>query len=289
MQVATLIANRKEIDLSAEIIDEVKIALVSRCEIHEVKILSDLEAADIFFTGENAEDIIRTELGERQIDVIVQPAEKRQKKLLISDMDSTLIVNECIDEIADLINIKDKVAAITEKAMRGEYDFAESLIERVALLKGVDAKLLEQVYQEKIKFTDGAKELVSAMKANGAYAIVVSGGFTFFANKVRDELGCDEALANILEIEEGKLTGHVARPIIDAESKLKKMQEIMQQKNIHQDEVLAIGDGANDLPMLKASGLGVAFHAKDIVKAQAAAQLNYTSLRALIFTQGIVL
>jgi len=221
------------------------------------------------------------------IDIIIQPAAHARKKLLICDMDSTMITVECIDELADFVGKKAEVAAITERAMNGELDFASALTERVALLKGLPEATLQQCYDERVKMMPGAKALVQAMRNNGAHCVLVSGGFTFFTARVAQELGFHEHYANVLEIENSKLTGRVVLPILGKEAKLAQLEAQCKKLGIGKDDVLAIGDGANDLPMLLAAGLGVAYHAKPVVRAQAKAQINYCDLSALIYALGL--
>jgi len=220
------------------------------------------------------------------VDVVCQPRAGRRKKMLISDMDSTLIHQECIDEMADMLGIKPQVAEITEIAMRGEMDFAEALCARVALLEGLPENALQEVYDSRISLMEGAKILVSTMKAHGAYPLLVSGGFTFFTARVRDALGFAADEANILEIADGKLTGKVIFPILDKHSKLAALQNTCQKLGINLGDSLAVGDGANDLPMLLGAGLGVAYHAKPLVQQQARAVINYNDLSALLYLQG---
>ena len=219
-------------------------------------------------------------------DTIVQPYPTSPKKLLICDMDSTMITCECIDELADFVGKKSEVATITERAMNGELDFAAALTERVLLLKGLPESTLQHCYDERVKMTSGAKELVQTMRRNGIHCVLVSGGFTFFTARVATELGFHEHYANMLEIENGALTGRVILPILGKEAKLSQLETQCKKLGIGEDEVLAIGDGANDLPMLLAAGLGVAYHAKPVVRAQAKAQINHCDLSALVFLQG---
>lgn len=220
-------------------------------------------------------------------DFFVQPSANREKKLLISDMDSTMIEQECIDELADCVGLKAHVSAITERAMRGELDFASALRERVGLLKGLDEAALERTFEERITLMPGAKELVLTMTARGAHCVLVSGGFTFFTNRVARALGFHADEANILEIEAGKLSGIVREPILDKDSKRAALHRIAQEKNIPLAATLAIGDGANDLPMIKDAGLGIAYHAKPVVVEQAAAAIHFNDLTAVLFAQGI--
>ncbi|MCH2547879.1 MAG: phosphoserine phosphatase SerB [Alphaproteobacteria bacterium] len=228
---------------------------------------------------------LKTEL--EHVDAIFQPDDgNRRKKLLICDMDSTIIQQECIDELADEMGIKPHVAKITERAMRGELDFKMALRERVGLLKGLEVEALQRVYDNRIKFMPGAKELVATMHAHGAFCMLVSGGFTYFTGKVRDALGFDSDSANILEVADGKLSGVVVEPILDKEAKLFALKEAAYKHDTRLTQTLAIGDGANDLPMLQAAGLGIAYHAKPAVRLAAAACINHCDLRAALYAQG---
>lgn len=220
------------------------------------------------------------------IDLIIQPYPKPRYKLLISDMDSTMITCECIDELADFVGKKKEVAIITERAMNGELDFAEALTERVALLAGLPESTLQQCFDERVSPMAGAKELLAAHKANGGYSVLVSGGFTFFTSRVREMLGFDEDYSNTLEVVNGKLTGSVIPPILGKEAKLDTLHTTCKKLGISPEEVIAIGDGANDLPMLLAAGLGVAYHAKPSVQAQAKCRINYCDLSALRWVVG---
>lgn len=225
--------------------------------------------------------------GEAQVDAVLQPALGREKKLLISDMDSTLIHQECIDELADTLGLKAHVAAITERAMNGELDFKTALIERVALLKNLPEAALAAVFAQRITFMEGAKTLVATMKARGASAHLVSGGFTFFTSRVADVLGFDTHEANTLDIHNGALTGTVGEPILDKDSKRASLLAHAAKRQIPLYATLAVGDGANDLPMLLAAGLGVAYHAKPAVEAAAKASIRFNDLSALLYLQGI--
>ncbi len=204
--------------------------------------------------------------------------------LLVMDMDSTLIRCECIDEIADMLGIKPQVAAITERAMRGELDFRASLIERVQLLDGLDESALEQVWRERIRLTEGAQALIGELHRHGWKVGVVSGGFTWFTDRLKQQLGLDFARANALEIRDGKLTGRVLGEIVDGEAKRREMLHQAALHGIPRAQTVAIGDGANDLPMILAAGLGIAFHAKPAVVARAPAAIEEGGLdRALDF------
>lgn len=219
-------------------------------------------------------------------DRVTQATRHRQKKLLISDMDSTMIHQECIDELADYLGIKPKVAAITERAMNGELDFKDALRERVALLKGLPKDALQEVYTGRITAMEGAQTLVRTMKKHGAYCLLVSGGFTFFTQRVRMMLGFDEDQSNQLDWDGEALSGNVIEPILDKESKLQSLQLACTRLGIEPAQALAVGDGANDLPMLQAAGLGVAYHAKPVVQAAAQAAITHNDLSALLYLQG---
>ena len=196
-----------------------------------------------------------------------------------------MITVECIDELADFVGKKIEVAAITERAMNGELNFESALTERVGLLKGLPVAVLQQCYDERVKLMPGAKALLSFMCGFGAHAILVSGGFTFFTSRVRDALGFHEDYSNQLEMENGMLTGRVILPILGKKAKLATLNDACKRLGISASEVLAVGDGANDLPMLKAAGLGVAYHAKPVVRAEAKARINHGDLSALIYIQ----
>ncbi|QCO56565.1 phosphoserine phosphatase SerB [Pseudorhodobacter turbinis] len=220
------------------------------------------------------------------IDLIVQPTANRRKHLLLADMDSTMIQQECIDELAAAAGIGTHVAGITARAMNGELDFDDALRERVALLKGLPEAVIEQVYRDHITLMPGGRVLLATMKANGARAALVSGGFTEFTQRVATTLGFDENRANVLHIADGVLTGTVAEPILGREAKVQALQEIAAQMGITAAEVIAVGDGANDLGMLGLAGAGVALHAKPSVAAQCDIRINHGDLTALLYLQG---
>lgn len=245
-------------------------------------------AADLFFNGGDLlaiRDAAEAALEGTAADVIVQPATNRRKKLLLADMDSTMIEQECLDELADAVGLKAETAAITERAMRGELDFAEALCERVANLKGLDIAALEQT-KRRLTFMPGARQLIATLRANGTTCLLVSGGFTFFTAHVASTLGFHAHHANVLEEENGKLTGTVRVPILDKHAKLRILNETMAQLNIAPEHSMAVGDGANDLPMLQAAGLGFAHHAKPAVNAAAPVRVRHSDLTALLYAQG---
>jgi phosphoserine phosphatase len=243
------------------------------------------EAIDLQFGRDS--DAARTALEGQGYDVVVQPAEHRRKNLIVADMDSTMITVECIDELADYAGIKAQIAAVTEAAMRGELDFGEALDARVALLKGLDESVIARCLAERVKIMPGARELVRTMRGWGATAILVSGGFTRIAEPVAAEIGFTRAIANVLEIADGKLAGTVTKPIVDASTKLATLSEAVLDLGLSRAETLAVGDGANDLAMITQAGLGVAYHAKPVVAEAAGARIDHGDLSALLFAQGV--
>ena len=210
----------------------------------------------------------------------------RRKKLFLADMDSTMIGQECIDELADFVGLKAHVAGITERAMRGEIAFEPALRERVALLKGLPVSVVDEVLKQRITLTPGGRELVATMRAHGAYTCLISGGFTLFTNAVAAMIGFQENRANELKVEDGKLTGEVAEPILGRAAKLATLVELRESFDLDDLDTLVVGDGANDLGMIEAAGLGVAYHAKPAVAAAAAARIDYGDLTALLYAQG---
>ena len=241
------------------------------------------KAAEISFVGgvDAVLPAVRTALGSAPIDANVVPAENRQKRLLISDMDSTIIPVECIDEIADFAGVKDRVSAITERAMQGELDFDGALRERVGLLKGLSVEALERTYVERISLNPGAGQLVAEMKQAGALTSLVSGGFTYFTERVAAAVGFDRHQANTLLIESDVLTGGVAEPILGREAKLIALQDLTAEIDATPNDAVAVGDGANDLAMIEAAGLGIAYRAKPAVAAKADARLDHSDLSAI--------
>ncbi|WBO21020.1 phosphoserine phosphatase SerB [Sphingomonas abietis] len=246
------------------------------------------DAADLIFAADPQAARAALEALARAsgFDVIVQPSDAREKTLLVADMDSTMITVECIDELADYAGIKAQIAAVTEAAMRGELDFAEALDARVALLRDLDASAIDRCRAERVTIMPGAKALVRTMKARGARAVLVSGGFTVFADPVAAEIGFDVAIANRLGIADGKLDGLVARPIVDAATKRTTIEAERVALGLETIATMAVGDGANDIPMIQAAGLGVAYHAKPRTAAAAAARVDHGDLTALLWAQG---
>lgn len=248
--------------------------------------LDEGKAADIFFGSDPVTArAVLTDIGGK-VDVIVQPAQGREKKLLIADMDSTMITVECIDELADYAGIKPQIAEITERAMRGELDFAGALHERVALLKGLEDAAIDRCRTERVRIMPGARALVRTMKARGARTLLVSGGFTRFTGPVAEEIGFDSAVANVLDIADGTLAGTVALPIVDAARKLAELEQAIA-GGIDRALTLAVGDGANDIPMIQGAGLGVAYHAKPKTREAAHAEIVHGDLSVLLYAQGI--
>ncbi len=220
------------------------------------------------------------------VDLVVQPRAGRRKAMLLADMDSTMIRQECIDELADAAGVGARVSDITARAMNGELDFEAALDERVGLLAGLDATVIDRVLAERITLMPGGRALLATMKANGGYAALVSGGFTAFTASVAAQLGFDENRANTLLIEDGQLTGQVAHPILGRQAKVEALEQITARLGISESQVIAVGDGANDLGMLGRAGTGVALHAKPSVAAQCEVRINHGDLTALLYLQG---
>ncbi len=246
-------------------------------------------ACDIGFEAEDGKAIeaaIRAKLSGAGIDLAVQTAGTRRKGLLVADMDSTIIQQECIDELAAELGIKDRISAITERAMRGEIAFEPALKERVGLLKGLPLAALEKVYRERIVETPGGRALVRTMRANGATCALVSGGFTFFTEKVAAAVGFNLNRANTLIFADGALTGEVGEPILGRYAKIESLVNLRDELKLAPHATMAVGDGANDLGMIEEAGLGVAFHAKPVVAEAADARIDHGDLTALLYLQG---
>ena len=282
--VATLIADPAKAPLSEAILDRAAQALNG---VERRRWLDEGVAADLVFTGDlNARRAaLERALADDRVDVIVQPLVGRAKRLLVADMDSTLIGQECVDELASFAGVGDRVAAITERAMRGEVAFEPALSERVALLAGLPETVIDEVLKECIRLNPGARTLAQTMRANGACVVIVSGGFRQFTRAIRERIGADEDRANMLMIEGGKLTGKVIEPILGERAKLAALTEIAAARGLKLDDT-AVGDGANDLPMLQAAGLGVAHRAKPKVAGNAHARIEHADLTALLYAQG---
>jgi len=285
MFIATLIAkeslNESDIQSGRASLDAAAANIIRQSE------LIDGRALDIFFEGDPAAARARLEALEGDIDIAVQPEANRLKKLLISDMDSTMITVECIDELADYAGIKSEIAAITERAMQGELDFEEALRGRVALLEGLDTAAIQLCLDERVKIMPGAKTLVRTMAQRAAATILVSGGFTKFAKPVAQAIGFESFHANILGEKAGHLTGGLDGPIVDSRKKDELLQSAAEERNLSLDLCLAVGDGANDIPMLQRAGLGVAYHAKPKAAQAADVAIKYNDLTALLYIQGI--
>ncbi len=287
--VLSLIAAEAKVPLGADDVDRAQKALQSiGAEPDAPKWLSPGEAADVFFSGDalTARDAVRGALAGRPFDVNVVAATARRKRLLLADMDSTMIEQECIDELAAELGLRDKVAAITERAMRGEIQFAPALRERVALLRGLPVEVVEKVLAQRITTTPGARTLVATMRAAGAHTTLVSGGFTAFVEPVAERIGFDDTRANILLAESGRFLGRVAEPILGAEAKEATLQELTTRFSLRPEETLAVGDGANDAAMTKRAGLGVAYRAKPTLRAVADAWIDNADLTGVLFLQG---
>jgi phosphoserine phosphatase len=246
-------------------------------------IACDLMLGDIDFAATEA--AARQVIGDAAIDIIVQPMANRRKRLLVADMESTIIENEMLDELADFVGLRDRVADITRRAMNGELDFEAALAARVALLKGLPASVLDEA-ASRVRLMPGARALVATMRQAGARTALVSGGFMVFAERIATDLGFDYVKANRLQIENGHIAGTVAKPILTRETKLEVLTSLAGQHGVALPETLAIGDGANDLPMLQAAGLGIAFHAKPAVAAAARWRLDHADLTGALYAQG---
>ena len=250
--------------------------------------LAPEEAADLPFAGlatEQADAAARVALADRPVDMIAQSATGRRKRLLIADMDSTIVTTETLDELAGQAGIKDRIAAITKRAMNGELDFEGALRERVGMLKGLPVEAMQRTWEE-TELMPGAVQLVATMRAAGARCALVSGGFTFFTGRVAALVGFHEHHSNTLLEANGRLTGDVADPILGRNAKLATLKRLAAEEGIGLDATLAVGDGANDLDMIQAAGLGVAYHAKPVVAAASRARVEHGDLRALLFAQG---
>jgi phosphoserine phosphatase len=288
--IATLIAAPKSMALDADLVRDVSTAVLGLNK----RWLSQNEAVEIALDGDASdldlvdytEAMLRSVIGSHPIDIAVQALENRRKRLLIADMDSTMIEQECIDELADMAGVKDRVSAITRRAMNGEIAFEPALLERVALLKGLPANIIQKVIAERITFMPGGKTLIATMQNAGAFCALVSGGFTSFTRPIATNLGFNANRANILEEQNGLLTGTVAEPILGMQAKVEALEHYCRELLITPDEAIAVGDGANDLGMIKRAGTGVALHAKPAVAAEAKIRIDHADLTALLFIQG---
>ncbi len=283
MYVATLITSPDAPTLNQTLVESLRNAWGGG----DIVWLSPDEAAE--FSVPQAPDNqwdVWADLQKMGVDLVVQPTEGRRKKMLLADMDSTMIQQECIDELADEAGVGDRVKDITARAMNGELDFEGALTERVGLLKGLDEAVIAKVLAERIILMPGGKELVATMRTTGGYAALVSGGFTAFTAKVAEVLGFDENRANTLLAESGKLTGDVQRPILGRQAKVDALEQITARLGLSEADVIAVGDGANDLGMLGRAGTGVALHAKPSVAEKCDVRVNHGDLTALLYLQG---
>jgi phosphoserine phosphatase len=286
--VATLICNPNNPALDSTVLDAARAILTRSGPAHW---LFDGVAADIPF-GDGSEDIVAIEnrlreaRGDLPIDIVVQPQTARRKRLLLADMDSTMIGQECVDELADFVGQKAHVAGITERAMRGEIAFEPALRERVALLKGLEVGVVDEVIKSRITLTPGGRELVATMRAHGGWTCLISGGFTLFTRVIAEKIGFQENRANELVVRDGQLTGEVKEPILGRDAKLAALTELRESFDLDNIDTLVVGDGANDLGMIGEAGLGVAYHAKPAVAALAHARIDHGDLTALLYAQG---
>ena len=287
--VATLVSNPDKPALSDALLSQLAQALPESAKLIR---LDRQIAIDVAFSARSQTELeeisakIRKSLSSEPVDIIIQPTLHRRKSLFVADMDSTMIGQECIDELAAELRVKQKVAKITERAMRGELEFEAALRERVRLLEGLDAMVIPKVISEKITITPGARTLISTLRSQGVYTALVSGGFTLFTSRIGATIGFDEDRANTLMLHNGKLTGEVAEPILGREAKRATLVELREQFALQPQETLAVGDGANDLDMIQEAGLGVAFRAKPAVAAAADARIDHADLTALLYAQG---
>jgi phosphoserine phosphatase len=288
--VLTLTSDEKLAPIKKSHVKAVKEFLLSRgslsCSVHW---LSKHTAVDISFDRipiKIAIESIREILYSVPVDVNIQTIEGRRKKVLIADMDSTIIMNESLDELAGFAGLKDQIEPITERAMRGEIDFESALRKRVQLLAGQPEALIKQFLTKTVKITPGASCLVKTMKLNGAVTALISGGFSSITNPIATQLGFDINLGNQLLVREGKLTGDISLPIVNAHTKLDTLIAITKEKNISLNDTIAVGDGANDIPMIEKAGIGVAFRAKPKVKEVAPFSIDHSDLKALLYLQG---
>jgi phosphoserine phosphatase len=279
--ILTVVAQREATSLTPSLLNQIRNAVRGAPPV----VLSPGEAADIPLSVPLDATALSAALEGKPIDAIVTKARGRRKALLLADMDSTMVQGETLDDLAGFAGIGEKIAAITRRAMNGELDFKTALRERVAMLKGLDLDALEKTWQQ-VRITPGGGELVATMRARGALTALISGGFSFFTGKVAAQLGFDQHRSNTLLDDGAALTGKVGEPILDRDSKLQALNELAAQRGVKLHATLAVGDGANDLDMLRAAGLGVAFHAKPVVAREVRAKVDHAGLRALLFAQG---
>jgi phosphoserine phosphatase len=279
--IVILVANRQAGPLTQS---DTKRAEVLCAGMH-TKWLAEGWAAEFIVQNPPDREAVQAALEHKQVDVFVTKFRGRRKAVLVADMDSTIVTTETLDELAAYAGLKEKIAEITKRAMNGELDFPSALRERVAMLKGLKLSALEATWGE-TRFCPGARELVATMRANGATTALVSGGFTFFTSRVAAELGFDIHRSNTLLDNGSELTGEVGEPILDKDAKLATLRELAETRGAKLAATLAVGDGANDLPMLQEAGLGIAYHAKPVVAAQVRNRVEHTDLTSLLFAQG---
>ena len=276
-------------ELTKTIVAETRAALnAAGANAGEISWLAEARAADILFSDidcEAAEAAADSVVDGKPVDRLSLATNGRRRKLLIADMDSTILINETLDEIAASAGIGEQIAEITARSMRGELNFEDSLRERVALLEGRDSSIIDAVLAG-ISLTPGASSFIATMRQAGCYTALVSGGFTMFTDKVKGWLGFDLALANDFEINDGILTGKLDGPIVGRETKLEVLETLCREHGVDAVDCLAIGDGANDLAMIKAAGLGIAYHGKPILREHARARIDHTDLRTALYFQG---
>ncbi len=283
--VLTLVANPADISSFSNTLLSVKSRLSEQnIPLLQETWLQDETAIDLYLDKKPDISLLKAEL--ENCDYCLQHTHHRKKKLLLADMDSTIITVECIDELADFAGLKAEVSAITEQAMRGELDFNDAFKSRVAMLKGLKEEVLAQTFEERVTLTAGARTLIQTMKQNGAYSALVSGGFTYFTSRVRQLTGFDMDDANELLFEKGALTGEAVEPILNSQAKLDNLNRLKGELKLEREQIAAIGDGANDIPMIEAAGLGVAFHAKPAAQDAADASIRFGDLTTLLFYQG---
>ncbi len=284
----TLIGNMESMPLEPVHIERVYRRLATT---GEVDWLAEREACDLFIESPlSAVEIVeqaRAALSGTAIDAVCTSLKGRRKKLLISDMDSTVIDQECIDELGDAIGVGPRIREITAAVVSGDMSFADALRKRLALMKGMERRVLKSVYEERISLKAGARTLVQTMRHDGAFCILVSGGFSFFTQRIAERIGFHDHQGNELAFEDGKLTGEVLEPILGRTAKLTTLTRLCDEQGLEPANVLAVGDGANDIKMIEAAGLGVAFHGSDSLKKQASACIDHGGLTALLYTQGL--
>jgi len=286
-QVLTLIGNMTSAPLEPVHIERVRRRLATT---GEVDWLAEREACDLFIeTPHSPVDLAeqaRDALSGTAIDAVCTSIEGRRKKLLVSDMDSTVIDQECIDELGDAIGVGSRIREITAAVVNGDISFSDALRKRMALMKGMEHGLLESVYEERISLKSGARTFVQTMRRHGAFCILVSGGFSYFTRRIAERIGFHDHQGNKLVFEHGKLTGQVLEPILGRSAKLNTLTRLCDEKGLEPSDVLAVGDGANDIKMIEAAGLGVAFHGSDNLKKHAIACIDHGDLTALLYIQG---